>query len=185
MIEHKGTVKLEDEKLILRRFRSTDLKELFVGILQDRKLQETYMIPYQEKSEEAQIFLNKLIQNYNKNSFYCWAIEEKRSGKLAGIVNVVDSHDSLYSCEIGYCVIEAFRKKGIATSALKEVLRYMNSLGYRRITAEHFAENPISGKVMEKAGMVQEGIKKEGVFYQNRFHDLVEYVWIDEDKKYD
>ncbi len=183
MIENKGTIKLENEKLILRKFRNDDLEELFVGVLQDRKLQETYMISYRENIEEAKAFLDNLIKNYEQDSFYCWAIEEKLSGKVAGIINIADSNKAFYSCEIGYCIIESFRKRGYATAALKMVIEYLSSLGYHRIIAGHFSENEISGKVMENAGMIKEGIRRDEIFYQGKFHDIVMYIWINEDDK--
>ena len=78
MIENKGTIRLENEKLILRKFEIPDCKEFFEGILQDRKLQKYYMIPYKNELKEAKIFLENVIKRYDEDGFYCWAIEEKR-----------------------------------------------------------------------------------------------------------
>lgn len=185
MIENRGTNFLENEKLILRKLKETDLSDFFIGILQDKELQKNYMIPYYEKIEEAQVFFEGLLKNYEKDSFYCWGIEEKESGKLAGMINIADKNEGLCTCEIGYCIIQLYRKKGYASAALKMVIDYMSSLGFHRITAEHFIENEISGKVMRNAGMRKESIRKEAVFYQDKFHDIVEYVWINEGEMYD
>lgn len=181
MIENKGTIRLENEKLILRKFEIPDCKEFFEGILQDRKLQKYYMIPYKNELKEAKIFLENVIKRYDENGFYCWAIEEKETHKLVGMINVPERNDSFYSCEIGYCIIQSFRQKGYASLALKTVIEFMSSIGFHRITGGTFLENEISGKVMENVGMKKEGIRRDEVFYQGKFHDVVEYIWINEE----
>ena len=180
MIENKGTIQLENEHLILRRFEKSDTVEFFEGILQDRELQKNYMIPYKDTLEEAEEFLENIIKNYTDKGFYCWAIEEKESHRLAGMINVPDKNELFYSCEVGYCIIQKFRQKGIATNALKMVIEAMSSFGFHRITAGYFSKNEISGKVMRNVGMKREGLRKDEVFYQGKFHDVIEYVWINE-----
>ncbi len=48
--------------------------------------------------------------------------------------------------EIGYWIARPHWGHGYATEAARAVLRIARTLGHRRVTAGHFADNPASGK---------------------------------------
>jgi RimJ/RimL family protein N-acetyltransferase len=61
----------------------------------------------------------------------------------------------------GYWIARPHWGKGYATQALKAVIDYgFDHLGMNRIDASHAAENRASGRVMLRAGMMQEGIRR-------------------------
>ena len=61
-----------------------------------------------------------------------------------------------------YAVGKAWWGKGIATEALKAVMAFLfERVGANRIEAGHDVNNPGSGRVMQKAGMQQEGIHRQ------------------------
>ena len=73
-------------------------------------------------------------------------------------------------------------------SELTEVLRRVidfafDGLGLNRVEADHFAENPASGRVMEKAGMTKEGYARQKYCKNGVFHDAVLYGILKEDRK--
>ena len=49
--------------------------------------------------------------------------------------------------------------------------------------ADHFARNPASGKVMEKAGMTREGLMRQKYCKDGVFLDAVQYAVLKEDRK--
>lgn len=66
--------------------------------------------------------------------------------------------------------------QGIATEAVAALIAQgFDTLDLNRIYATHFARNPASGRVMQKAGMVFEGILRQHLRKADRFEDLVRY----------
>ena len=69
---------------------------------------------------------------------------------------------------MAYEVKAKYRNKGYASEALKRVLKFLLvEVEYNRISAGHLADNPASGRVMEKAGMKYEGTHRQ----DNRNHE--------------
>ncbi|MDG2002126.1 MAG: GNAT family N-acetyltransferase, partial [Novosphingobium sp.] len=54
--------------------------------------------------------------------------------------------------ELGYWIARKHWGKGYASEAARAVLRLAYALGHRRLTAGHFADNAVSGRVLHKAG---------------------------------
>ena len=62
------------------------------------------------------------------------------------------------TAELGYWLAEEHWGKGIMTEAYAEVLRFLfEEVGFHRIESSHAVQNPASGRVMEKCGLVYEG----------------------------
>jgi len=72
--------------------------------------------------------------------------------------------------ELGYWVAEPFWNNGFITEAVTAILEFgFNTLKLNKILATHLVENPASGKVMIKNGMIKEGelvdhYKKDGEY---------------------
>ena len=59
---------------------------------------------------------------------------------------------------------------------MNTVLQYLfETVGFRRIEATHNAENPKSGRVMQKIGMTKEGVLRQHVFVRGQTVDEVWY----------
>ena len=60
--------------------------------------------------------------------------------------------------EVGYWIGKPFWNQGYCTEALREMIDYcFNSKGFLTLWADHFVDNPASGKVMEKCGFRDTG----------------------------
>ncbi len=107
-------------------------------------------------------FTRKVVKSWiaqAKDPYYFqWIIEESATGRPIGsigleVISFGDNHG-----EVGYCLHRSFWNKGYASEALKEVLRFgFEEVGFNRIQASFSTNNPASGRVMEKVGMVKEG----------------------------
>ena len=90
--------------------------------------------------------------------FFFWIIEEISTEQAVGsigiqVISFNDNHG-----EVGYCFNRSVWNKGYCTEALKEILRFgFEEARFNRIQASHSTNNPASGRVMEKAGMIREG----------------------------
>lgn len=67
-----------------------------------------------------------------------------------------------------------FWDKGFGTEAIEVLLRYaFLELGLHRVELEVFEENRRARRCYEKVGFREEGIRREAVFRDGRFQDLV------------
>jgi ribosomal-protein-alanine N-acetyltransferase len=102
-------------------------------------------------------YIPVLIQEYQNGNFRTLAIAEKISNELCGTITI-DKHKFIPRVELGYWISIPHRNKGYASEAVKAVIEYcFSKLVLKRVQAVHSIDNPASGRVLEKAGMVCEG----------------------------
>ena len=64
--------------------------------------------------------------------------------------------------EIGYCMGRRWWHRGIMSEALGAVIDFLfQQVGVERIVARHDVNNPHSGGVMRKCGMVFDGVREK------------------------
>lgn len=161
-MDHKGTVLLETERLILRRLTIGDAEDMFRNWEQSEAVTK-YLTwePYRD-IEDLKGYIQYCIDEYQKPDSYNWVIEHKEIGEPIGSISVIWIREDIASCEVGYCLSERFWSKGIMPEALGEVIRFLfEEVGMNRIQATHDAMNPQSGRVMEKCGMRYEGTMRQ------------------------
>ena len=156
--EHKGTQKIDTERLILRKFKNTDAEEIFNNWLSDTEVSKYMVWNHQKNIEETKRWLEKCIAKYEKLDSYNWGIELKESGELIGSIsaNKADNIDECY--EIGYAIGRRFWRNGYATESLKAVVEYMiKEVGIRKFLFRYAKENQASGNVIRKVGFEYRG----------------------------
>lgn len=146
---NESTPTIETDRLILRKFKTTDAKALF-EILSDKQANEFLPWLPLESLDEAKAFMQKhFLDYYEKPSSYRYAICLKNNNKPFGYVCLTDNE----SFDFGYGLKKEFWNKGYATEAAKEVIKLVKNAGYKFMTATHDINNPRSGEVMKKLGM--------------------------------
>ena len=79
--------------------------------------------------------------------------------------------------ELGYWLGRPYWGQGYCTEAVRAVLDFgFGQLGLNRIFACHFARNPASGRVMQKAGMSREGCLRRHAKKWDAFEDVEIYA---------
>ena len=158
-MKNQGTKTLETDRLILRRFCSSDAEAMFRNWASD-PLVTTYLTwPAHKDASLTASIMESWIKKYEDPAYYNWAIEWKEAGEVIGDISVVALHEEVEAADIGYCLGRAWWGQGIMPEALRAVIDYLFAeVGLNRIAANHDNNNPKSGRVMEKAGMKQEGI---------------------------
>ncbi len=158
-MENSGIVK-ETERLILRRYKETDLQDLF-QYLSDEKVVE--FEPYKPMSlEEARENLKWRIGTEEMI-----AVELKSSHKMIG--NVYLGKREFGALEIGYVFHKDYWGKGYAAESCRALIQQAFSRGIHRIYGECDPNNLSSWKLLEALGF-----QREAHFHQNV------YFWKDE-----
>ena len=154
-----GTQRIETDRLILRRFRSEDAEDMYANWASDPEVTRFLTWPAHSSVDVTKALLTDWIPRYKDGGFFNWAMEYKDTGKVIGNISVVRLIESIDAAEMGYCMSRAYWGQGLMPEALRAVMDYLfDVVGLNRIAACHDVNNPKSGRVMDKAGMKQEGI---------------------------
>ncbi len=148
---------LETDRLILRAPAIRDIPEI-VEYARDPAISKTTLnIPADYREKDAIFWVNLALQSFEEGSKYIFALELKTSG---GFIGGMGLHltPQFNRAEAGYWIGTPFWGRGYASEALARVLQYgFETLSLNKIYATHLLENPASGKVMIKNGMIKEG----------------------------
>lgn len=163
MLNHVGTQNIETERLLLRKFKIEDVQSIFDNWAKDPENVKylSYKGPH-KSSEETYKVLNEWIEKYKNKNYYRWCITLKDTKEIIGSIDVMQVMEIRSTCELRYIISKKYWNKGIMTETLRAVIDYLfTKVGFNRIQARHFVENPASGKVMLKCGMKFEGILRQ------------------------
>lgn len=172
-----GTIRLETERLILRKFTIEDSQEMYDNWGTDPLVNRYLGWSLHKDVNETKEIIKEWINGYGDGE-YNWVIELKDTHELIGSITVIDIHKKDLNAEVGYCSSSKFWGKGYSTEALSKVLDFLfNEVGLHLVEAYHIVENVGSGKVLEKSGMKKEGILRERQYIKalNKYCDWAVY----------
>ncbi len=173
---HKGTVRLETDRLLLRRFAMEDAEAMYRNWASEDAVTKFLTWPTHESVQTTKAVLGSWVAAYQSDDFYTWAIEWKETKEVIGSISVVAIREKVASAEIGYCMGTRWWGRGIMPEAGREVVRFLfDEVGVQRIAAVHATENPKSGRVMQKIGMRYEGTLRKAGFCNQGVVDEVCY----------
>lgn len=166
---------LETSRLILRPFGLSDAADVrcLAGAREVASTTATIPHPYEDGMAEAWIGSHQ--EAFEKGASVTFAITLRQNGALMGAISLGISRQH-QRAEMGYWMGVPFWNRGYCTEAARAVVQYgFEALALERIFAHHFARNPASGRVMEKAGMTHEGCWRKHVKKWDTFEDL--HAW--------
>ncbi len=175
MYEYKnGTI--TTERLILRPFTLDDADEVArmcgTGVIQKSVLS----LPYPYTREDAAAWISKHDERRRSRSCYDFAVTDRETGALYGSISLMLHVKDSPTAELCYWIGEEYRNQGYATEAARAMIEYaFSELMLHRVYAGHFGSNIPSGRVMQKAGMKQEGVLRDQFFKNGRYEDEVIY----------
>ncbi|MCX4355561.1 MAG: GNAT family N-acetyltransferase [Oscillospiraceae bacterium] len=175
-MEHKGTITLETERLILRRFTESDAEAAFKNWTSSDAVTKFLRWETYRDISAMRDYINFQLENYKKTDTYDWAIVLKELGEPIGSMGAVAFNEKARSVEIGYCIGEKWWRRGYTSEALSAVIRFFfEEVGVNRVYSEHDPRNPNSGRVMEKCGMKYEGTLRQADFNNTGICDTCVY----------
>jgi ribosomal-protein-alanine N-acetyltransferase len=130
----------------------------------------------------TQTVLESWLAEYEKADYYQWMIVLKEIAEPIGSISVVRQNGAVAEAEIGYCLGKQWWHKGIMSEALTAVIEYLfTEVGMNRISARHDPNNPHSGGVMRKCGMVYEGTTRASDKNNQGICDAAQYAILHRD----
>lgn len=97
-------------------------------------------------------------RDWRDDKRYSFAITSPEGEIIGGIVLSNVLRGALQSANVGYYVAESHNNRGVATEAVRHVVRFaFDKLGLHRVEAGVMPHNPRSMRVLEKAGFTKIG----------------------------
>ena len=136
------------ERLLLRPGWPEDAPAVFDAINDRAVVRNLGSAPWPYEREHADEFLALPRPILHPN----FLIFRRTAGspELVGSIGFGDMGDG--QLEIGYWIARDHWGRGYATEAGRAVLDIARAVGHRAMLAEHFVDNPASGKVLRKLG---------------------------------
>ena len=181
-MNYKGTIKLETNRLILRPFKITDAQAVFENYASSDDVTKYTTWDTYRDIDAVRNYLSSLIESYKDGKTFNWAIELKNENKVIGSIGATNLDENVAKIEVGYCIGKKWWNQGIATEALREIIRFLfEEVGINRIEAYHDVRNLASGRVMQKCGMKCEGILRQFYPFNGGVSDVYIYSILKDD----
>ena len=146
--------KIECEGLTLRAPRQADAGRI-ADLANDFEIARmTTNLPFPYRKADAECFFARM-EAADRAREQAFLIEDG----AAGPVGMIGFHvNGRLGPEIGYWVGRPFWGRGVATRAARGALAWASNAWRRKVVVSgHFADNPASGRVLEKAGFLYTG----------------------------
>ena len=166
--------KLETERLILRRYKESDIDAIY-DIITDERLSKYIKFPNLTKDEELECVKTWIVEA-DESKYEKWVIERKSDSAIVGnigINTVVKKHNY---CNVGYAIRYDYWGNGYASEALEAVSNHLlENSGYYLVECSCNELNTQSFKVMIKAGFKKDGYIKNRRLNKDGTYSGVEY----------
>ena len=148
---------IETERLLLRRWRQTDL-ELLRALNSDPRVMEHF--PSVQTREESDAMAARIRSHFKAEGFGLWAVEVLKGAEFIGFVGLsIPSFKSHFTpcVEVGWRLAQSHWGQGYAPEGARASLRFgFEELGLDEIVSMTVPANHKSRRVMEKIGMHRE-----------------------------
>ncbi|MEL3971447.1 GNAT family N-acetyltransferase [Rossellomorea oryzaecorticis] len=162
---------LHTEKLILRRFSKSDAPSV-QNLANNKEVGEMIGLPQPYLLKHALDWFDIQPGLFEKEIEYPLAIVQKRTDELVGTITLRVDKDNQKG-ELGYWIGRPFWGLGFATEAVKRMMLFgMEELELNKIWASALSRNIGSITVLQKAGLVKEGVLKQDRLLSGTFEDI-------------
>ncbi len=147
-------MRIETERLLLRPPRLDDAVYVAEMANDPEVARMTTRVRHPYRLADAEAFL-RAMQSADPRTDRLFLIEHRSFGPIGmtGFHRAEDRH-----AELGYWLGRTFRGRGFATEAVRAALDWAKEeWGRRAMLSGHFADNPASGRVLDKTGFLYTG----------------------------
>lgn len=163
---------LETERLLLRCLQLDDAARVVELAGEHDVAKMTLNIPHPYPPESAVGFIEGSIEAWKNEERFAFAITDKVSNTFMGVIGLHPEQRHKRAM-VGYWIGKPYWGKGYMTEALKRVIQFaFEDRDLNRVEAAYHIDNPASGRVMEKAGMLFEGTFPQYYRRDDKFIDL-------------
>ncbi|MGD2035218.1 MAG: GNAT family protein [Bacteroidales bacterium] len=123
-------------------------------------------------------------QKSEKRKLFCWIVWKSKSDEIIGLAGMKISGDRFNMGEIYYNLDPEFWGWGFATEVARTLIKFgFEELRLHRIEAGVATENKRSVRVLEKAGMTREGVRRKILPIRGEWKDNFHYAILEDDER--
>jgi RimJ/RimL family protein N-acetyltransferase len=174
---------LQTTRLYIRELTLSDLKKVHqLHSLPETDEFNTLGIPGSIAVSEAILAEWLNAQQQSPRHSFTLAIDLKAGEKFIGLIALNLGKEKYKTAEVWFKIHKDFWRKGYTTEALKSILDFaFSKLQLHRVEAGCAVDNIASAKVLEKAGMIREGMKRKKLPIRGKWMDNYFYGILEED----
>ncbi|HSL43835.1 MAG TPA: GNAT family protein [Anaerolineales bacterium] len=157
--------RIETERLILRKPRMDDASVLFAAYMQDPEVTRYTTWRPHRQLQEAEDFIRNSIYAWEIGTRFPFVITLKGMDEPFGMI---DLHVRGCTVGLGYVIARSHQGHGYATEATRAIITWaLQQPTIYRVNASTDIENMASQKVLEKVGMLREGLLRKYIVHPN------------------
>ncbi len=171
------------ERLILREVSLNDL-EIIHQLHSVPEVDEFNTLGIPKDLDETKKVIQREIDDQNNTirSKFCWKILLKETDVFIGLAGMSLSNDRFKMGEFYYKLFPEFWGNGYATETAKRLIKFgFEKCNLHRIEAGVATKNMASIKVLEKAGMTNEGIRRKILPIRGEWKDNYHFAIIEDE----
>lgn len=165
---------LHTPRLLLRRIVPDDAEAIFRLRSDEQVTRYNIGKPY-ERLEQACELISGIQAAYDDKTELRWGITLKSGdGQLIGMCGYNYWHRIDQRASVGYDLARDFWRQGIMAEALRAAIAFgFARMDLHRVDAETDSRNVASIRLLEKLGFRREGARRDYIFDDDWFHDLL------------
>ncbi|OKP74454.1 hypothetical protein A3844_08830 [Paenibacillus helianthi] len=168
----------------MRRYKEEDAESIFQVVSQHEIAETTIKLPHPYPRQTVDWWINFVNENFDNGLAYEFGLFKKNTNDYIGNCGLVSVSKEHNNGELGFFIQPDYWNTGFATEACQALIEFgFNGLGLERIHGRCMAKNIGSKRVMEKSGLMVEGLAKHEVLkwgiYEDIWHlGLVRSEWL-------
>ena len=159
-----------DDDITLYEITMSDSNDLFTAINSNKEFLSEHLdfVKYADSIEFVEHYIEGITSNPCTSIFVI-----RKNGNFVGLIGIQQMDFQNNSCEIGYWLIPSFAHQGIMSKCQARFLdlcfleRHIN-----RVEVRVEVENIVSIKCCEKGGFIKEGIERQRMRIDGKYHDV-------------
>jgi RimJ/RimL family protein N-acetyltransferase len=166
---------LRTARLVLRPFVAGDAARV-VELANDRRVGRWMLhLPYPYRPAVAEAWIASQREQWIEGKAATLAIANRRDRALIGAISLLIARQHDHG-ELGYWLGVPYWGHGLATEAGVALLRWgFDTLHLVRVFAQYLGDNRGSGRVLEKIGMLREGVRRRHLRKGNQWLDAHQF----------
>lgn len=165
---------LYTDRLLLRPWSMEDVEAFYLCCADPAIGPAAGWKPHESLEESEKVLQNWITGTNGPETFFC--VEDRETGRVAGAVTLHPDRvrgNAPNSKNLGYWIDRNCWGKGYATEAVSAVMDYaFQKKRVKLLTAEHYADNEGSRRVIQKSGFTYEGtLRRSMKAYDNTYRD--------------
>lgn len=167
---------LHTPRLILRKMNAGDVEHFHNRLASSEAVTRYMLFQPHDDLERSKESVARWLGRYEAGPCYHWVISLKETRELMGIIDLLRIDAQTQSASFAYMLGQEFWGRGYGTEALNAVLDFaFGDMQLECIDVDHMADNISSGRVMQKCGMICQGVQPGKYEKNGKVFDAILY----------